>query len=623
MNYEINSLIRWSLKDKNNFNKLTYWVISTLRKKLIQKFTKRYSINNYPKELQKILIQSSKELSTKNNSYKISSSKITDYHAPASIQLASKEINIISEIDWNIQYEDPEDIESIHRWNWLTYLSSDQKITAENLNWGIKEIEKWCFKFQNEIALPQKRLNGLLRWESYTISERISNCIIVSHLNNIQLPEVISKSLIEQTKLLLLRLEYFDNYTGNHIINNARAIYFSGKYFGVTKWCDIAKVIIDLELPKLVTKDGFLREGSSHYQLLFTRWISEILFFSDLFNDKTFASFLRPFVKSLLDKVTFFTVYNKKTKTSQIPLFGDISPDFSPEWIKDLSTCNFYTKTAQMNIPQKSWNRLWMNIKSPIIKNCSSNSIDDKNLIKKFENSGWYRIDKFDFTLILRLDKVGLPLYVGHHHNDAGHFLLYYKGEPVLVDSGRIDYIDQFGLTPAAHNTIAFNKTKGVVPLKPTRYPYDYSKCSNGVEIVNDKKVFKLLLHSDGFSRFDERIKWEREILINPKTVKITDHLNGNGSYNLFTWFHFDRKMKLNIKNHYHNKSIYNMNLNNDSPLFTIINNKSKKINLLNGDDTPLGWQSNKYGEKFPKPTIEISSKVNLPCKNEYFLMWN
>jgi len=80
MNYEINSLIRWSLKDKNNFNKLTYWVISTIRKKLIQKFTKRYSINNYPKELQKILIQSIKELSIKNYNYKISSSKLTDYH---------------------------------------------------------------------------------------------------------------------------------------------------------------------------------------------------------------------------------------------------------------------------------------------------------------------------------------------------------------------------------------------------------------------------------------------------------------------------------------------------------------------------------------------------------------
>ena len=51
---------------------------------------------------------------------------------------------------------------------------------------------------------------------------------------------------------------------------------------------------------KLVTIDGFLRVGSSHYQFLFTRWMIEILFFAELFGDKKTSLLLKDFVKKLI-----------------------------------------------------------------------------------------------------------------------------------------------------------------------------------------------------------------------------------------------------------------------------------------------------------------------------------
>ena len=49
-------------------------------------------------------------------------------------------------------------------------------------------------------------------------------------------------------------------------------------------------------------------------------------------------------------------------------------------------------------------------------------------------------------------------------------------------------------------------------------------------------------------------IIWEREIVIQSKSFSISDQLIGNGSYNLYTWFHFDRKAQCvlnNDKNNY------------------------------------------------------------------------
>ena len=47
------------------------------------------------------------------------------------------------ESDWFIECKDQEYTFALHRWNWLTYLASDVNTTSKNLNWGIKEIEKW------------------------------------------------------------------------------------------------------------------------------------------------------------------------------------------------------------------------------------------------------------------------------------------------------------------------------------------------------------------------------------------------------------------------------------------------------------------------------------------------
>ena len=105
--------------------------------------------------------------------------------------------------------------------------------------------------------------------------------------------------------------------------------------------------------------------------------------------------------------------------------------------------------------------------------------------------------------------------------------------------------------------------------------------------------------------------------MIKSKSFSISDQFIGNGKYNLYTWFHFDRKIKLGLNNDINN---YKFNLHNESILFSIHNKKPRNVSLYCGDESELGWQSTQYGKKYPKPTIEIISKIDLPFKSKYFL---
>ena len=66
------------------------------------------------------------------------------------------------------------------------------------------------------------------------------------------------------------KIEYCGTLTGNHVINNARALYFFGEFFKRKVYVDIAEEIFLTELPNLITKKGFLREVKSLSIIIYT-----------------------------------------------------------------------------------------------------------------------------------------------------------------------------------------------------------------------------------------------------------------------------------------------------------------------------------------------------------------
>ncbi len=102
-----------------------------------------------------------------------------------SINLAGSELEIHrNSIDWSKEWDDTEDEESLHRWNWsIDKLSTIPSKEKSNLAaWVQGQQEDWVDKYQVEII--KDKTDSQLCWESYTVGERISNSSILALIYN-------------------------------------------------------------------------------------------------------------------------------------------------------------------------------------------------------------------------------------------------------------------------------------------------------------------------------------------------------------------------------------------------------------------------------------------------------
>jgi len=240
------------------------------------------------------------------------------------------------ESDWVIEFKDQEYTFALHRWNWLlTSLSNNANNPARE--WGLNMMRSWINKMMDD-------QNGYA-WHPYTTGERISNAFMFgilttedfdnSKLTDI-LPNDIKSALNSMAIYLVNHLEYKGKgKTGNHVINNSRALFFSSILLDNKYYSDLAFSILKSNLPELVSSDGFLREGSSHYQFIFTRWVLEILWLSKISNNSDIYNFVLPFSSKLVKQCTFFIINNLDNDIT-VPLIGDVSPDFPTNWLSSL-----------------------------------------------------------------------------------------------------------------------------------------------------------------------------------------------------------------------------------------------------------------------------------------------
>jgi len=609
---ELKYFIRWYIKNFSTVN-LGSWLKQKVVNRLLVNWQK-YDAAYYPIEIRQLIKAT---LKAETGDHYMDGEKLLNQIepiAPSNICLSSIRLKIHEQnIDWHTSFDDPEDEESLHRWNWLLQLASD-KLNGDNLfKWAVDQQVRWVKNFHHESKYSGKNFNKLLRWESYTVGERIANSILFFNLMGIKQPPALVTNLVDQVRLLIGRLEYYGNKTGNHVFNNARAIYLAGVFYRCDEWRHFAKEIFKRELPIVVTEDGFLREGSSHYQYLFTRWLLEILYFAELAKDKSLINNLNLFIEKLMEKCAFFY---PSIELFEIPLIGDISPDFPPVWLNNLAKkrVNF----NDLSPPKRSWDHLWNEKNNPyaLINVPDQNHYsDDGNFA--FPQSGWCRFNFRKCTLFMRADQDGFPNYVGHHHHDAGHFCMYHNGEPLLVDGGRLNYLDSFGITPQAHNSITINGL-GFIPLSSGRYPRSYSNCENSITWMNENDNLIVNFKSDGFNRLGPKLRWHRCFQINDQAFNIQDRLEGEGKFILKAWFHWDRDIKIFPET----DNIYKIQLSNSEARFLIEANGQFLINNYYGGDHQLGWQCLAYGKRVPAYTLEIVKEVHLPENINYSLIW-
>ena len=332
----------------------------------------------------------------------------------------------IKEIDFRSisanDFCDDETFQQFLRLKWINDEVSDSKGNILNFDQKYTVLLLFLKSHGLKSKFPHKH--------AYILSERVAN--IYEYLfdnDNYEAPDIIKNICNIYGTWIASNLEkYLDDLTGNHIINNARGLSFAGKLSLNKNYQLISEELVDRYLDNLLI-NNFLREGSTHYHLLFCLWLTDIKL---LYTDKAFSKHSSTYAK-VIESAYLLLVFGKNGY--QLPLIGDISPDRTPSEL-----ISFFDENAF----EYSDNALKQRRRFEIGRH------------KEFSRDGGFvflgdiiRVDFDGATLFMRTSiETNFNYCASHEHKDFGSVIIYLSGEPVIIDAGRPDYITSETVCP-------------------------------------------------------------------------------------------------------------------------------------------------------------------------------
>ncbi|MDP1574186.1 MAG: heparinase II/III family protein [Coxiellaceae bacterium] len=267
-----------------------------------------------------------------------------------------------------------------------------------------------------------------MAWDPYPISIRIVNLIKYQFIYS-NLSADLLKNIYLQARFLYETPEY--HLLGNHLLENAKALVFSGFFFEgdePRKWAQLGLHILHQEIPRQILDDGGFFELSPMYHAL----MQELML--DIYN--LFQAYQIPFpalwgIK--LQKMRFWL----KAMThpdGQLSFFNDSALYIAPT----LFDLEGYAK--RLHLPDVE------------------SSLEG---ITHLKESGYIRLQKNKWVAILDCAKIGPDYLPAHGHADTLSFELSLNGKRIIVNSGTSTYSDlkqrQWERSTAAHNTVEIN----------------------------------------------------------------------------------------------------------------------------------------------------------------------
>lgn len=427
-------------------------------------------------------------------------------------------------------FNDPEIKSSVHRWSWLFYGGMNKQSITKKLDF----VDFWINEFG---AQNQKTID-----DSYDCSERISNLCIFLLMLKTPVKGKLTKyrNIVRKFAYSLAsNLEYKEKpATGNHVFNNGRAIFYAGVFCGDANLVRLAMELFSERIPNLITSDGFLSEGSSHYHLLFHSWLLAIVAHARKYRIPEVDILLSP-VLGVVEKRSRFFVDASLGKPL-FPVIGDVSPDASPERILSVSFCKLDGDTIVYEGPSAllindSWATVFADKKR--LKK-SSELFQNKKEIEEFPNSGWWRWKHLGWTLFMHNPHHVSLEKAGHFHEDFLSFVLFHKASPVVVDLGRknylpTDYFAQSQRLSHLHNSPRLNNFSPAcfVPNRQDIPPYS-KRFNMRLEVVEKSGEVIIEIRHDGFSKFFPTVSHHSRVFILSKgKFAVKDTFFGTGYY--------------------------------------------------------------------------------------------
>jgi len=543
----------------------------------------------------------------------------THIHAEgARLKLATGHLEMSGDPPWDRHFEDPEQTASLHRWGWL--LSALAERIPERRAWGIGLMRHWSARMgESGEGLP---------WDPYTTSERICNgllfLILTKEQSDEEVPEDIARALLAMATGLTGHLEYVaGGESTNHVINNARALYLVGQVLRQPVLTELALAMLGNDLRRLVTPEGFLREGSSHYHFLVTRWLLEILWIARRGGDSRIREGVEPVAALMVERCWYFLVFNDRTSRWTMPTIGDISPDCPWQWLQDLpwsaEAGRLYSPEGPGPAELSGWAALFPTSYP------STNVFRAKQSepsVQSFSASGWYRLDRGALTVLWHVEPEGAPPFASHGHCDLGSCSLFWHGVEVLTDPGRMNYqaadpVGLYGVSARAHTSVLIDGLEPFVYHRRFRFPAAYR--AGQVEVSwRLEDVFRLTIRHTGFARvYGDRINYSRTFAAGPDQLEIVDTVEGRGRHLVETSFQWAPNVTI---------SAHDSGFRIAAPEFTASFQPAAapavRWRQLRGATSPDpgGWTFPGYGEQQETTTLVGEAEVTLPFTARYAL---
>lgn len=502
--------------------------------------------------------------------------------AEADLRLASTTLKAarFDALPWRMHFEDLENESSLHRFAWLLpwMLEQRRQGTSASSLWerAAAAMRDWIRAHPGPTASEA--------WQSYTLSERLVNWIIATlALGSFPPGEDVMASITTQAEHLSGSLEHYGPlFTGNHLSNNGRALYFAGIVAERLDLASVGRVILRHERARLFSRNGFLREGSAHYQFLVTRNYAEVLWLAETCGDVAFRDELRVTLPKLRGACEFFLVQGAKPR---IPLIGDLSPDCTPEWL--LGVASEVREGWREFFPEAGWAAQHVS-----------------------ETSEWARVDSGGWAVIAHVNPRGAPLVPSHAHHDTGGITAFLDGEPVIVDCGRKHYMDdavgRFGLSGWAHSLLMVD---GLNPEPRDRWflARDFLQRRIGArpEIVAADRTIRITHH--GYQRSPGVGVCSREVAVTNDELCVVDSVAGSGFHRLALVFH--------LPNGTARGSSVEFRAGDKTITLQLPADLRRVRAVTASDDGTFGWATPRYGKQIPVTSVIAEARVRLPWR--------
>lgn len=400
----------------------------------------------------------------------------------------------------------------------------NKKHRFKEIDWNLSDYGKlWTynlnyFDYLNQIDISKNEGEYLIKdfidnktslkdsLEPYPISLRIINWtkFLSKHqINDQRIDQQLYSDCIRLTK----SLEY--HLLANHLLENGFGLLFGAYYFQDEKLYLKAKKIIGIQLLEQILDDGAHYELSPMYhQIILNRVLDSynLVKSNDWQKDELERVFYITAQKMLswLDNISF--------SNGEIPMVNDAAPGITPV------SNELFSYAERLDIRYK---------------------------LEALTDSGYrFYTNKNGFELFFDAGQISPSYQPGHSHADNLNIVLYYKGKPVIIDTGISTYEKNKRRleerSTAAHNTLTVNNENS-------------SQVWSGFRV--GKRAYTSILHEtensiealhNGYRHYGVEVV--RAISVNPEEIVINDSINGGFNSTPITGsLHFAPNTLLNV----------------------------------------------------------------------------